>query len=265
MVKIVQTVQKIPDGYRALAEGAVWQQRVADAWGALGCQTKIGWGHDEADVILLEDAELNTVDSHTGEPYPQERYMDGFFISGVVSVKTFTLVPSAQRYGANGEIAFASSRTIKRKDVLPELEFGEAHSVDCVILTVINSRSGAAEHVKMYPFPIPRFCEAFDHYSTSSRLTATDPCKQLAGPFCYETSETTAILPGWRRLSPSSTVHYERPLQAESSIAKLFEEEAEPIEEEETPEQTEPPEDFVVDWSNPLAPNYFLNIKRRPS
>ncbi len=115
---------------------------MAEEWKADGFQVSVGWGHDEPDIVLRFPNDIPPV---------------------VVSVKTFNLVPSNQRYGKDGRHSYASARTITRKDVIAEVAYALSVKAYTVILTVVNQRNGVAEHVELDP-------TTFSQYTTSQRL-----------------------------------------------------------------------------------------------
>ncbi|MBI3859231.1 MAG: hypothetical protein HY296_03180 [Thaumarchaeota archaeon] len=131
-----------PSGYDALAAGNIWQNRVAEAWAAEGYEVQVGWGHNQPDIVLP-----------IAEVVPP----------AVVSVKTFFLVPSSQRYGPEGKHSYASGRTIYRREVIAEINYALTNGAYMLILTVINQRNGVAEHVLLNP-------KTFQAYATSQRL-----------------------------------------------------------------------------------------------
>lgn len=131
-----------PSGYDALAQGVVWQNRIAEEWKAEGHEVSVGWGHSQPDIVL-------------GFPYGLPPV--------VVSVKTFNLFPSTMRYGEEGRHSFASTRTIGRKDVIAELIYAQSVGAYTVILTVVNQRNGVVEHAELD-------LATFTQYATSQRL-----------------------------------------------------------------------------------------------
>jgi hypothetical protein len=163
-----------PSGYDALAQGVVWQNRVAEEWKAAGFEVSVGWGHDQPDIALSFPEGVPPV---------------------VVSVKTFNLVPSNLRYGRDGRHSYASARTITRKDVIAEIAYALSNRAYTVILTVVNQRNGVAEHVELDP-------TTFSQYTTSQRLNDDNGEREytindLMNPATQEASEGQ----GWTRIT----------------------------------------------------------------
>jgi hypothetical protein len=162
-----------PSGYDALANGLVWQNRIAEEWKAEGHQVTLGWGHDQPDIVLSFPYGLPPV---------------------LVSVKTFNLVPSNMRYGEDGRHSYASARTIRRKDVIAEIAYALSNPTYAVILTVVNQRNGVAEHVELDP-------TTFRQYTTSQRLNDDSAEKEYAiwdlrSPVILEVNEAL----GWKKI-----------------------------------------------------------------
>jgi len=84
-------------------------------------------------------------------------------------VKTFNLVPSAQKNNTNGRHVGVRSRTITRKDVLPEINFVIQGRISTVLLTIVNLRNNVAEHIVIFAYKDWEH-EEFQSYSTSQAL-----------------------------------------------------------------------------------------------
>jgi hypothetical protein len=134
---------RAPDGTRSREIGFQWQGRVADEIEKDGYHCAQGYGKEEPDIIVYEDIAMAT---------PLK----------VVSVKTFFLVPSSDRFAFGdeeleavaGSVAPLSSgrekrrrqvassgRRILRSDVEPELAAARELAVPCE-LVVVNQRNG---------------------------------------------------------------------------------------------------------------------------
>lgn len=131
-----------PSGYDALAAGAIWQNKVVEAYRDSGVEVLVGWGHDQPDIVI---------------PLP------GPIPPVIIAVKSFTLVPSNQRRGADGRLSNASSRTVTRADVSAEVNYALLSKAARLILTIVNQRNGVCEHADLD-------YETFAYYSTSQRL-----------------------------------------------------------------------------------------------
>jgi hypothetical protein len=145
-----------PSGYGALAAGNIWQNKVAEKWKAEGYDIWVGWGHDQPDIVL-------TFPDPKDQSHPPR---------AVVSVKSYSLVPSPYRYGEDGRHSHASCRTIYREDVLPELNYAIEDGLHEVVLTIVNQRNGVAEHVLLVP-------QKFSKYTTSQRLNDDSGDREL--------------------------------------------------------------------------------------
>ncbi len=165
---------KRPDGYRSIAEGAIWQQRVVDAYKEDGYpDVWVGWSHDQPDlVIFIPDV----------PPI-------------VIAVKSFTLVPSAERRGPDGRLSYASARTVTREHVAPEINYSLQAKAALCVLTVINQRNGVAEHIELHP-------EVFTSYTTSQRLNDNRGNRNLA---IWDFADVVALerndQQGWLRIA----------------------------------------------------------------
>lgn len=175
-----------PSGYDALARGNIWQARIADAWGDLGWGVQVGWGHDEPDIVTFSPtAFLDDAPEKLVEPFG--------VVNQVVSVKTFHLVPSGERFDQTGKHSWAVARTIYRKDVLPEINFALSHGLNFVLLTIVNTRNEIVEHIEVD-------CGSFQRYTTSQQLNDDSRQKVYTIQNASQTEEDTQL--GWRRLKP---------------------------------------------------------------
>jgi ABC-type lipoprotein export system ATPase subunit/GNAT superfamily N-acetyltransferase len=126
-----------PDGYDALAKGVLIQQQIADEYRKQGYTVECNFGHDQPDIILYED-------ENKTKPIK------------VISVKSYYLVPSNQRWTAtplpSGEVVwksgFANARTVYRKDVLPELSYAINYGIECELI-VVNLRNGRRWSIRL--------------------------------------------------------------------------------------------------------------------
>lgn len=163
-------------GYDALAQGVMWQSRIAEEWQAEGFPVQLGWGHDQPDIVLGPPHGLPPV---------------------IVSVKTYNLRPSSMCYGDDGRHSFASARTITRQDVVAEIDYAIAHRAYMVILTVVNQRNGIAEHIELDP-------ATFTRYATSQSLNDDSAPRAyiVRDLHSLEVLEVNEKL-GWKRIAGS--------------------------------------------------------------
>jgi hypothetical protein len=134
---------RAPDGTRSREVGFQWQGRITDEIEKEGYYCTQGYGKEEPDIIVYEDMTMAT---------PLK----------VVSVKTFFLVPSSDRFAFGGEELEAvagsvaplssgrekrrkqvasSGRRVLRSDVEPELAAARELAVPCE-LVVVNQGNG---------------------------------------------------------------------------------------------------------------------------
>ncbi|MBC7091027.1 MAG: hypothetical protein H5T50_03845 [Nitrososphaeria archaeon] len=131
--KIVLENRK-PDGYEALAKGIIIQQQIADEYKKQGYIVECNFGDKEPDIILYAD-------ENKTKPIK------------VVSVKSFYLVPSNQRWTAtplpssssfSGGVVrrqgFATTRMVYRRDLAPEISFALQYNVP-LELVIVNQRN----------------------------------------------------------------------------------------------------------------------------
>lgn len=134
-----------PDGYEALAKGILIQQQIADEYKKQGYIVECKFGDKEPDIILYED-------ENKTKPIK------------VVSVKSFYLVPSNQRWtatplpdGSNGRRqGFATTRMVYRRDILPEIEYALEHNVP-LELVLVNQRNMKRETIVLEGMMLKNF------------------------------------------------------------------------------------------------------------
>jgi hypothetical protein len=137
---------RAPDGTRAREVGFQWQGKIADSIEAQGYHVVQGYGKEEPDIVVYEDAAFS---------HPLK----------VVSVKTFFLVPYSERMAMgedelDGVTALVSplleeglkkkrakhtansGRRILRSDIAPELDAAHSLGVACE-LVVVNQADGS--------------------------------------------------------------------------------------------------------------------------
>jgi hypothetical protein len=167
--------RKEPNGYEAIANGMIVQNDIARQYQTQGYFTRLGWMRNEPDIIVYQDAE---------QTKPLK----------VVSVKSFWLVASKDRWSSNSVAPFSSvgggvegvgaeqeeasveggiggkkkkasgtvARVIYREGVEPELQAARLlNNVPCE-LVIVNLRNGRSERVLLQP--------DFQKYTTSQAL-----------------------------------------------------------------------------------------------